>query len=73
MLIVEISIARAWQYSTTEKECLAIVLCLKEYRKMLYGGKLNIFIDYKNLTFKTLFSLTNLTLLSSMYLAKKIF
>ena len=41
-------------YSTTEKECLAIVLCLKEYRKMLYGGKLNIFTDHKNLTFKTL-------------------
>ena len=42
-------------YSTTEKELLAIVLYLKEYRKILYGGVINIFTDHKNLTFKTLF------------------
>ena len=41
-------------YSVTEKELLAIVLCLKEYRKILYGGVINVYTDHKNLTFKTL-------------------
>ena len=37
-----------------EKELLAIILCLKEYRNMLYGGKLFIYTDHKNLIFRTL-------------------
>ena len=41
-------------YSTTEKELLAIVLCLKEYRKILYGGRITVYTDHQNLTFKTL-------------------
>ena len=41
-------------YSTTEKEILAIVLCSKEYRKMLFWGKIMVYTDHKNLTFKTL-------------------
>ena len=41
-------------YRTTEKELLAIVLILKEYRRMLLGGKLVIYTDHENLMFRTL-------------------
>ena len=41
-------------YTTTENELLAIVLTLKEYRRMLFGGKLVIYTDHKNLTLRTL-------------------
>ena len=42
------------KYTTTEKELLAIILCLKEYERILYGAKTEIYTDHKNLTFKTL-------------------
>ena len=39
----------------TIKELLAIVvLALNEYERMLLGGKLVIYTDHKNLTFRTL-------------------
>ena len=41
-------------YSTCEKELLAIVLTLKQYRRMLLGGSLRIYTNHKNLTFRTM-------------------
>ena len=42
------------KYTTTDKELLAIIRCLKEYEQILYGAKIEIYTDHKNLTFKTL-------------------
>ena len=40
-------------YSTTEKKILSIVLCLKEYQKMLFRREITVYTD-QNSTFKTL-------------------
>ena len=39
-------------YTTTEKELLAILLTLKEYRTMLLGGDLKIYTDHKHIFFE---------------------
>ena len=37
------------KYSDTELELLSIVECLKEFKGMLWGQQINIFIDHKHL------------------------
>ena len=41
-------------YTTTEKELLAIMLTLKEYKTMLLGRNLKNYTEHKNLIFQTL-------------------
>ena len=40
------------KYTTTKKELLAIVMTLITYQKLLYGSKIYLYTDHKNLTFK---------------------
>ena len=40
------------KYPTTDQELLAIVECLKQYKTMLFGQRITVWTDHKNLTFK---------------------
>ena len=38
-------------YTKTEKELLAIVECLKQFRGIIFGYELNVFSDHKNMVY----------------------
>ena len=40
-------------YTTTEKELLVVVECLKKFRGIIFGYVINIFSDHKNLVYAT--------------------
>ena len=41
-------------YNTTEKELLGVVMYMREYHDILYSSVINVYTEYKNLTFNTL-------------------
>ena len=50
-------------YTTTEKELLAIVECLKQFRGIVFGYEINILSDHKNLVYAATLSESQMVML----------
>ena len=42
-----------YKYTTTNKELLAVVECLNQFRRILFGYEINAFLDRKNMVYAT--------------------